>query len=82
MNGGEIVVYDLAGKQLLSGKTNADGEFSFKIPGKTGLKIVIQAGMGHQGEWTIPAEEIAPTEPAPKPAVSPETPSVTLQTAD
>ena len=58
MNGGEIVVYDLAGKQLLSGKTNADGEFSFKMPGKTGLKIVIQAGMGHQGEWTIPAEFI------------------------
>ncbi len=63
VKGGEIVVYDLDGKQLLSGKTNADGEFSFKIPKKTGMKIVIQAGMGHRGEWTIPTSELVPPEP-------------------
>jgi len=71
VNGGEIIVYDLEGKQLLSGKTDADGEFSFKIPRKTGMKIVTQAGMGHRGEWTIPPSEIAPTGPEQK--VSPKT---------
>ncbi len=70
VNGGEIVVYDLKGKQLLSGKTDAEGEFSFKIPEKVGMKIVIQAGMGHRGEWTIPASEMASTGEEPEPTVS------------
>ena len=74
VNGGEIVVYDLEGKELLSGKTDAEGNFSFKMPGKTGMKIVIQAGMGHRGEWTIPVSEIAPPEPEPGPAVSEKAP--------
>ena len=55
---GTITVSDLEGNQLLSGKTNDQGEFSFQIPKKTTLKIVLIAGMGHQGEWTIPVEEI------------------------
>lgn len=70
VNGGDVLVYDLAGNQLLSGKTNAKGEFSFKIPKKTGMKIVLKAGMGHRGEWTIPVSEIAPQESNPEPAVS------------
>ena len=75
VKGGEILVYDLDGNPLLSGKTNEQGEFSFKIPKKTGMKIVIQAGMGHRGEWTLPLSEIAPHEPKPEPAVTPKTPS-------
>jgi nickel transport protein len=75
VNGGEILVYDLDGNPLLSGKTNEQGEFSFKIPKKTGMKIVLQAGMGHRGEWTLPLSEIAPHEPKPEPAVSQETPA-------
>ena len=58
VKGGEVIVYDLAGKQLLEGKTDDRGEFSFKIPKRTGMKIVLQAGMGHQGEWTILASEL------------------------
>jgi nickel transport protein len=58
VKGGMITVSDLRGNQLLSGKTNNRGEFSFKIPKKTTLKIVLVAGMGHRGEWTIPVEEI------------------------
>jgi nickel transport protein len=38
--------------------TNENGEFSFKIPKKTDLKIVIDTGEGHRGEWTIAASEI------------------------
>ena len=55
---GDVIVYDLQGNRLLEGKTNEHGEFSFKIPKKTALKIVLLAGMGHRGEWTVPLEEI------------------------
>jgi len=58
VKGGEVIVYDLEGTQLLKGKTDDKGEFSFVIPKKTAMKIVLQAGMGHRGEWMIPLEEI------------------------
>ena len=54
---GKIGVFDAQGKLLLNGQTNDQGEFAFKIPAKTEMKIVLQAGMGHRGEWTIAAEE-------------------------
>ncbi len=53
-----VVVYDMDGNQLLEGQTDANGGFSFKVPKKTGLKVVLKASMGHLAEWTIPAEEI------------------------
>lgn len=53
-----VVVYDTEGNRLLEGKTDAKGEFAFKIPKKTGLKVVLKASMGHLAEWMIPAEEI------------------------
>jgi len=55
---GDVSVYDLEGNQLLKGKTDDHGKFSFVIPKKTAMKIVLQAGMGHRGEWTIPGSEI------------------------
>ena len=55
---GDITVYDLQENRLLKGKTNEQGEFSFKIPEKTAMKIVLLAGMGHRAEWTVPLEEI------------------------
>ncbi len=53
-----VVVYDMDGNQLLEGQTDENGGFSFKVPKKTGLKVVLKASMGHLAEWTIPAEEI------------------------
>jgi nickel transport protein len=53
-----VEVYDENGKILLKGVTNDQGEFSFKIPKRTSLRIVLLAGMGHRAEWTIPADEI------------------------
>jgi len=55
---GEVIVFDQEGNQLLKGKTNDQGEFSFKTPKKTAMKIVLRAGTGHRAEWTIPLEEI------------------------
>lgn len=53
-----VVVYDTQGNRLLEGKTDEKGEFAFKVPKKTGLKVVLKASMGHLAEWVIPVEEI------------------------
>lgn len=78
---GNILVYDAAGKALLTGTTSENGEFSFKIPGTSALRVVIEAGMGHQGEWAFSEQEIqsalggAPNSEAPEPPV-PEIPAL------
>ncbi len=66
---GEVTVYDTQKKQLLKGKTNDQGEFTFKVPKKTELIIVVSAGMGHQGEWTVPLEELEEIAETTEPAV-------------
>ena len=53
-----VVIFDKDGKKLLEGKTDNKGEFSFKIPKVTDLKIVLNAAMGHKAEWMIPESEI------------------------
>ena len=53
-----VEVYDAKGDKLLEGKTDENGEFSFKLPKKAELKVVLLAGTGHRGEWSIPLEEI------------------------
>ena len=54
-----VDVFDNEGNKLIEGKTDENGEFAFKIPKKTSLKVVVVAGMGHRDEWTIPLDEIA-----------------------
>lgn len=61
---GRIVVYDPEGKKLLNGLTDDQGEFAFKIPQKTALRVELVAGAGHKGYWLVPLEEILGT-PAP-----------------
>jgi nickel transport protein len=61
-DGAEVVVYDDTGQRLLNGRTDAGGGFSFTIPRKTALTVVVNAGMGHQAEEVIPVEDL-PGEP-------------------
>lgn len=56
--GGEVIVTDSGGNTLITGETDDQGTFSFQIPRKSDLKVVVSAGMGHQGDWTIRADEI------------------------
>lgn len=56
---GKIIVMDPQGNELLRGITDDQGEFSFKVPTRADLKIVLVAGQGHQGEWTIRSAEMA-----------------------
>ena len=53
-----IEVFDKDGNKLLDGRTNEKGEYSFKIPQKTDLKIVLTASMGHKNDFVITASEI------------------------
>ena len=62
VKGGLIKVYDLSGKKLLQGKSNDQGEFSFKSPQKSDLRIVVEAGMGHRNEYVLKAEELLGTD--------------------
>lgn len=57
---GVIKVLDSSGKELLNGKTNDKGEFSFKVPKIDDLKIVLEAGMGHRAEWPLSKQDLAP----------------------
>ncbi len=58
---GKIRVIDQkTGKELLTGQTDDQGKFSFKMPPealaqKMDLSIVIEAGESQQGEWLLKA---------------------------
>lgn len=58
-----VLVYDPKDVLLLEGKTDKNGMFSFKIPQKTSLKIVLKASMAHMAVWQIPVEALGGTEP-------------------
>ena len=45
-------------KLLLTGRTDKNGEFSFKIPQATGLRIVLTASMGHKNEYLLTEDEV------------------------
>jgi nickel transport protein len=73
----QVRVYDGNGREILNGKTDDRGEFSFRIPEISDLKIVLEAGMGHRAEWLIseaevrgdvdvPPESAATVEPSPE----------------
>jgi nickel transport protein len=57
-----VQVFDERGKIIHSGKTDTKGIFSFRLqelPDFTGgLKIVLEAGMGHKTEYTLSASDI------------------------
>jgi len=54
-----IEVFDAQNNRLLlTGKTDKNGEFSFKIPEATGLRIVLSASMGHKNEYLLSEDEV------------------------
>ncbi len=54
----QVEVFDMNGKILLNGTTDADGNFSFAIPVRADLKIVVTPGMGHKGAYILRAKEM------------------------
>lgn len=51
-------VMDPSGAVLLEGKTDGKGEFSFVPPKRCDLTIIVYAGPGHEGKFTIRADEL------------------------
>ena len=56
---GTIKVFNMDGKELLNGKTNDKGEFSFKIPEIADLNIVLESSMGHGAEYLFKKSEFS-----------------------
>ncbi len=75
-----VTVYGKDGAVLLEGKTDEEGSFSFPVPVKADLKIVLDAGMGHVAETIIPADDIT-TVAGDQPATQPAEAAVAVQTA-
>ncbi|MBW2623162.1 MAG: hypothetical protein JRD68_09675 [Deltaproteobacteria bacterium] len=58
IEGGLVEVFNPAGQKLLEGKTGPKGEFSFSLPQKTDLRLVLTASMGHRAEFTLEIEKV------------------------
>ena len=56
---GTIRVFNKEGKEILNGKTNENGEFSFKIPEIADLRIVLESSMGHGAEYLFKKSEFS-----------------------
>ena len=55
----QIQVLDEKGKRLFSGETDSKGLFSFALPEKKDLKIVVLAPTGHRAEYNLSAGEMS-----------------------
>ena len=83
---GKILVVDQKTETvLLTGQTDEQGKFSFKIPveaveQKLDLKVIIEAAMGHRGEWLLKADNYL-TGVKPEAADAPNAPAQALETA-
>lgn len=56
----DVTVYASDGQELTKGQTNEDGSFTFPTQGKQqALRVVLNAGMGHQAAYDIPMDEMA-----------------------
>lgn len=68
-----VIVLDEKGAKILSGRTDAKGLWSFRIPESVTpqtLTLRLDAGEGHQAQWKIPAKDFPKkTEAAPAEAV-------------
>lgn len=53
-----IEVLSPDGRQLLEGRTRADGTFSFPVPQPTALLVVLHAGPGHRAQWRLEEAEV------------------------
>ncbi len=71
-----VDVFDENGTKRLSGKTDDAGTFTFAQPSQGGLKIVVNAGTGHRGEWLLSAADLGqPDLPAAAAVDQPATPT-------
>lgn len=51
--GGKILVYDNKEQLLLEGHSDRQGQWQFELPRQDELVLVVEAGMGHRGEYRL-----------------------------
>ena len=56
-----VEVFDENQTLLLQGRTDAQGQFSFRAPQKSYLKIVLNAGAGHRAVWSLTPHDFTNT---------------------
>ena len=54
----EVTVYGSDGQELTKGQTNEEGSLTFPIQTKQSIRLVLNAGQGHQASYEIPIEEV------------------------
>lgn len=54
-----VIVYGEKGERLREGVTNEAGEYVFPVSAKQGIRVVLNAGQGHQAEYALSADELA-----------------------
>lgn len=69
----QVTLMDSSGRTLATAVTDAEGQLTLPVATKDNLRIVLNAGMGHQTEYTIFANELAGASDTP-PAVTSDTP--------
>jgi nickel transport protein len=57
---GTVTVADDQGKELLHGATDASGHYNFPLPGKTDLRLTLDASMGHKAIFILKMEGDGP----------------------
>lgn len=57
----EVTLLDTSGTPLASGVTDGEGQLTVPVPSKDDVRIILNAGMGHQTEYTIFANELGGT---------------------
>jgi len=72
VQGGQLIVLDSKGDQLLTGTTDDQGKFDFEPPVIDDLKIILIAGEGHGAEFELPKDELQQAAPQPTPQATPQ----------
>lgn len=57
-----VIVYGEKGEQLMEGLTNEEGEYVFPVSAKQEIRIVLNAGQGHQAEYVLSTSEVVGNE--------------------
>jgi len=71
-----VEILDASGAVVAQGVTEKDGTFKIPLPASVSppLKIVLKAGDGHQNDFTLTAQDLAPAVPVSAPASAAQAP--------
>jgi nickel transport protein len=63
VRGGDIKVFDSESSLLLNGETDEGGLFSFRIPKRVDLTIILEDSTGHRALYRLSAAQLAASSP-------------------